>query len=111
MANEVSIRLQKELDEANQRLSKVEDGKTPATRKKAPMLGSIGKNSSTDGVSKYNQELAFSIIIFSSRKKFHGNHSLEEALKMTLPNYFEISRILLKERLILESNLNLQKKR
>ncbi|XP_018565748.1 putative leucine-rich repeat-containing protein DDB_G0290503 isoform X6 [Anoplophora glabripennis] len=48
MANEVSLRLQKDLDEANQRL-KAEDGKAPATKKKAPMLGTIGKNSSTDG--------------------------------------------------------------
>lgn len=56
MANEVSLRLQKDLDEANQRLSKAEDGKTPTGKKKAPMLGSIGKNSSTDGVSKYNRK-------------------------------------------------------
>ncbi|KAJ8923622.1 hypothetical protein NQ315_010201 [Exocentrus adspersus] len=48
VANEVSMRLQKELDEANERVSKAEDGKA-ATKKKAPMLGSIGKNSSTEG--------------------------------------------------------------
>lgn len=47
LANEVSIRLQKELDEANQKLQ--EESKT--TKKKAPKLGSIGKFPSADGVS------------------------------------------------------------
>lgn len=52
MANEVSITLQKELDETNLKLSKAEEAaKLPATKKKAPMLGAIGKLSSSDGVS------------------------------------------------------------
>lgn len=51
IANEVSLRLQKELDETNDKLTKAEEAaKLPATKKKAPMLGSIGKMPSTDGV-------------------------------------------------------------
>ncbi|KYB29625.1 hypothetical protein TcasGA2_TC013627 [Tribolium castaneum] len=45
LANEVSIRLQKELDETNQKLQ--EESKT--SKKKAPKLGSIGKFPSADG--------------------------------------------------------------
>ncbi|XP_044256832.1 centromere-associated protein E-like isoform X3 [Tribolium madens] len=45
LANEVSIRLQKELDEANQKLQ--EESKT--SKKKAPKLASIGKFPSADG--------------------------------------------------------------
>ncbi|XP_057661473.1 early endosome antigen 1 isoform X2 [Diorhabda carinulata] len=48
VSNEVSVRLQKELDEAKSKISKVEDTKGP-TKKKAPTLASIGKNPSTDG--------------------------------------------------------------
>lgn len=52
VANEVSISLQKELDETNLKLSKAEEAaKLPTTKKKAPMLGAIGKFSSNDGVS------------------------------------------------------------
>lgn len=47
LANEVSIRLQKELDEANQKLQ-AEESKT--VKKKPPKLGSIGKFPSADGV-------------------------------------------------------------
>lgn len=51
MANEVSLRLQKELDETNIKLGKAEEAaKLPATKKKAPMLGSIGKFPSGEGV-------------------------------------------------------------
>ncbi|XP_063928272.1 trichohyalin isoform X3 [Zophobas morio] len=46
LANEVSIRLQKELDDANQKLQAEE---TKTTKKKAPKLGSIGKFPSADG--------------------------------------------------------------
>jgi hypothetical protein len=49
LANEVSIRLQKELDDANQKLQAEESSKT--TKKKAPKLGTIGKFPSADGVS------------------------------------------------------------
>lgn len=52
MANEVSLSLQKELNETNDRLTKAEEAaKLPSTKKKAPMLGSIGKFPSSDGVS------------------------------------------------------------
>lgn len=52
MANDVSLRLQKELNETNDRLAKAEEAaKLPSTKKKAPMLGSIGKFPSSDGVS------------------------------------------------------------
>lgn len=51
MANDVSISLQKELEETNLKLSKAEEAaKLPTTKKKAPMLGAIGKFSSSDGV-------------------------------------------------------------
>lgn len=52
MANEVSLSLQKELNETNDRLTKAEEAaKLPSTKKKAPMLGTIGKFPSSDGVS------------------------------------------------------------
>lgn len=48
----MSLSLQKELDETNLKLSKAEEAaKLPTTKKKAPMLGSIGKFPSSDGVS------------------------------------------------------------
>lgn len=52
VANEVSISLQRELETANQRLTEAEEAaKLPSSKKKPPMLGSIGKLPSTDGVS------------------------------------------------------------
>ncbi|CAG9816740.1 unnamed protein product [Phaedon cochleariae] len=48
VANEVSLRLQKELDEAKLKISEAEDSKGP-NKKKAPLLGSIGKSPSADG--------------------------------------------------------------
>lgn len=60
VANEVSISLQKELDETNLKLSKAEEAaKLPTTKKKAPMLGAIGKFSSNDGVSVKLQNCNF----------------------------------------------------
>ncbi|CAG9855281.1 unnamed protein product [Phyllotreta striolata] len=46
LANEVSVRLQKDLEEAKSKNN--EDTKGP-TKKKAPSISSLGKNSSTDG--------------------------------------------------------------
>lgn len=48
MAQETSIRLQKDLDEANNKLSKFEEANS---KKKTPMLGNIPKVPSTEGVS------------------------------------------------------------
>ncbi|CAH1255951.1 unnamed protein product [Diabrotica balteata] len=48
VSNEVSVRLQKELDEAKTKISKVEDTKG-LTNKKTPLLGSLTKNPSLDG--------------------------------------------------------------
>lgn len=49
ISNEVSLRLQKELEDTKTKLNKVEET-APSTNKKAPMLSSIGKISSADGV-------------------------------------------------------------
>ncbi|XP_049826815.1 interaptin-like isoform X4 [Aethina tumida] len=46
VSNEVSLRLQKELEEANR---KIEETKPSAAKKKPPLLGSIGKAPSGDG--------------------------------------------------------------
>lgn len=48
VSNEVSVRLQKELDEAKSKINEVEDTKGP-TKKKAPTIASIGKKPSADG--------------------------------------------------------------
>ncbi|RZC34944.1 leucine-rich repeat-containing protein [Asbolus verrucosus] len=48
LANEVSIRLQKELEEANRKLNQAEET-SKTTKKKAPKLGAIGKFPSADG--------------------------------------------------------------
>ncbi|XP_030748386.1 uncharacterized protein PFB0765w isoform X3 [Sitophilus oryzae] len=47
VSNEVSIRLQRELEDSNKKLEEVT--KTPGTKKRAPLLGSLGKNLSNDG--------------------------------------------------------------
>lgn len=47
MSNEVALRLQRELQEANNKLSQTP---TVANLKKAPTLGAIGKSQSTDAV-------------------------------------------------------------
>lgn len=64
-ANEVSIRLQKELDEAKLKISKVEKtNQTSVAKKKAPMLSSIGKLPSGDGVSKQIVYCRVRIVLF-----------------------------------------------
>ncbi|CAH0562267.1 unnamed protein product [Brassicogethes aeneus] len=45
-SNDASLRLQKELEEANRR---IEENKSPSNKKKAPLLGNIGKVPSGDG--------------------------------------------------------------
>lgn len=50
MSNEVALRLQKELQEANNKLQ--QKVQLPITTKKAPSLGSIGKSQSSDAVRK-----------------------------------------------------------
>lgn len=82
VANEVSISLQKELDETNMKLSKAEEAaKLPTTKKKAPMLGTIGKFPSSDGVSvninfflqwKYIRRFVESIARISHSRRFSG---------------------------------------
>ncbi|PNF26593.1 hypothetical protein B7P43_G11349 [Cryptotermes secundus] len=53
VANEVAVRLQKELDETNAKLkAKEEANNKEATKKKAPMLGTVGKVSSGEKVSR-----------------------------------------------------------
>ncbi|XP_069678529.1 golgin subfamily A member 4 isoform X2 [Periplaneta americana] len=53
VANEVAIRLQKDLDETNAKLKAKEEASTKeANKKKAPMLGAIGKVSSGEKVSR-----------------------------------------------------------
>ncbi|XP_021938796.1 golgin subfamily B member 1 isoform X3 [Zootermopsis nevadensis] len=53
VANEVAVRLQKELDETNAKLkAKEEASNKETTKKKAPMLGTIGKVSSGEKVSR-----------------------------------------------------------
>ncbi|KAJ8986272.1 hypothetical protein NQ317_009982, partial [Molorchus minor] len=49
IANEVSLRFQKELEEANQKPGTGEGTKTLKGKKKTPLLGNIGKTPSTDG--------------------------------------------------------------
>lgn len=49
----MALRLQKELDDANVKLSKAEEAaKFPTSKKKSPMLGSLGKAASGVGVSR-----------------------------------------------------------
>lgn len=75
LANEVSIRLQKELDDANQKLQAEE---TKTTKKKAPKLGSIGKFPSADGVSWFKRSNSFLILFY---RKCLANPSLEEVVR------------------------------
>uniref|UniRef100_A0A1B6EGY0 Uncharacterized protein n=1 Tax=Clastoptera arizonana TaxID=38151 RepID=A0A1B6EGY0_9HEMI len=55
VANELSQRLQKELEETTSKMKSKDskaDDKTPTTKKKAPMLGTIGKSSSGEKISR-----------------------------------------------------------
>lgn len=80
VSNEVSLRLQKELDEVSDKLSKVEEKKLPSIKKKAPPLGSVGKIPSGDGVSiKFIwyvllQLYQYKYFHFFIYRKFHVNH-------------------------------------
>lgn len=50
VSQEISLRLQKDLEETNDKLSKMEGKQLLSVKKKAPMLSSIGKSASGDGV-------------------------------------------------------------
>lgn len=89
VSNEVSLRLQKELEESNRKLE--ESTKTAFTKKKAPLLGSLGKSPSSEGVScliifvNYVKLCLSYLFIFS--KKYRENHLQEVVHKMIQLNY------------------------
>lgn len=71
------MRLQKELEDAKEKISKAEDSKGP-NKKKAPLLGSIGKSPSSEGVGRGRYKGFVKTFIFCTfRKKYRENPLLE----------------------------------
>lgn len=72
ISNEVSLRLQKELEDSHKKLE--ESTKNTPTKKKAPLLGALGKSPSGDGVSSTKD---FELDILNpdfQRKKYQESH-------------------------------------